>query len=447
MGPTTNLKVFPMTDPQIGVLGIAILFVLIALRVPLAVALISVPFVGIWHLVSWQAALGSLKIIPYNFAASWALSSVPMFLLMGYVAYHAGVTRGLFKAARMWLSWVPGGLAVASIFGASGFSAVTGSSVACAAAMGRIAVPEMLKSKYDPGLATGVVAAAGTIGALIPPSILFIIFGIMAVVPVGQLFIGGAVAGLMTALSYIVVVIIWSLLKPGVAPRLQEKYTLREMLGALGEVWPVALLVILVFTGLFAGFFTPTEAGAVGAFLCTMIALLQRQLTWDKFWRSVRESFSTSAAIFAIAIGANLLSRFVAISGADDYIRDAFAFTQGNYVLLVFTIAAIYLILGCFLDPLGAMLLTLPIMLPIIEANNLSMLWFGVLLGKLLEVGMITPPVGLNVFVLKSVVGKAIPIGTIFRGVAFFLLADVVVITLMIAFPQIILFLPALMSG
>lgn len=436
-----------MTDPQIGVLAIGILFVLIALRIPLAVALISVPFAGIWYLVGWKAALGGLKIIPYNFAANWALSSVPMFLLMGYVAYHAGVTRGLFKAARMWLSWMPGGLAVASILGASGFSAVTGSSVACAAAMGRIAVPEMLKSNYHPGLATGVVAAAGTIGALIPPSILFIIFGIMATVPVGQLFIGGAVAGLLTAASYIVVVLIWATLKPGVAPRSTEKFTLGEMLGSLGEIWPVALLVILVFTGLFAGFFTPTEAGAVGASLCTLIAVLQRTLTWEKFWLSVKEAFLTSAAIFAIAIGANLLARFVAISGADDYIREIFAFTQGNYFALMLAITVIYLILGCFLDPLGAMLLTLPIMLPIVQAEGLSMLWFGVLLGKLLEIGMITPPVGLNVFVLKSVVGDSIPIGTIFRGVMFFLLADLVIVSLMIVFPQAILYFPALMAG
>jgi tripartite ATP-independent transporter DctM subunit len=435
-----------MTDPEIGMLAIVGLFVLIALRVPLAVALISVPFAGIWYLVGWKAALGSLKIIPYNFAANWALSSVPMFLLMGYVAYHAGVTRGLFKAARMWLSWMPGSLAVASILGASGFSAVTGSSVACAAAMGRIAVPEMLRSNYQPGLATGVVAAAGTIGALIPPSILFIIFGIMAQVPVGQLFIGGAVAGILTALSYIVVVIVWATLKPSVAPQLAEKFPFAEMVASLGEIWPVLLLVVLVFSGLFAGFFTPTEAGAVGASLCILIAMMQRQLTWEKFRLSIEESFSTSAAIFAIAIGANLLGRFVAISGADDYIRDVFAFTQGNYVLLMLAIVVIYLILGCFLDPLGAMLLTMPIILPVIEGEHLSLLWFGILLGKLLEIGMITPPVGLNVFVLKSVVGDAIPIGVIFRGVVYFLLADIVVVTILIAFPEFVLYFPALMT-
>ena len=435
-----------MTDPEVGILAIAALFVLIGLRVPLAVALITVPFLGIWHLVSWKAALGSLKIIPYNFAANWSLSSVPMFLLMGYIAYHSGITTGLFKAARMWLGKMPAGLAVASILGCSGFAAVTGSSVACAAAMGRIAVPEMLKNRYDPSLATGTVAAAGTIGALIPPSILFIVYGIMAQVPVGQLFVGGAVAGILTAISYIAVVLIWATVSPKVAPRTTETFTYPQMFKVLLEVLPVLLLIFLVFAGIFGGFFTPTEAGAVGAALCGLIALAQRRLTWEKFRLSVVESFSTSAAIFAIAIGANLLGRFVALSGADDYIRDLFAFTHSNFVLLMIAIVAIYLILGMFLDPLGALLLTLPIILPVVQDQNLSLLWFGVVLGKLLEIGMITPPVGLNVFVLKSVVGDEIPIGQIFKGVAYFLLADIFVVSILMAFPQTILYLPSLMQ-
>jgi tripartite ATP-independent transporter DctM subunit len=435
-----------MTDAVFGLLAIGGLLLLIGLRVPLAAALITVPFLGLWHLLGWNAAMGSLKIIPYNFAANWALSSVPSFLLMGYIAYHCGITTGLFKAARVCLARLPAGLAVASIFGCSGFAAITGSSVACAAAMGKISVPEMLKSGYHPGLATGTVAAAGTIGALIPPSILFIIFGIMAQVPVGELFIGGAVAGILTAISYIAVVTIWATVDPSVAPRSAERHSYAEMGKALLEVGPVLLLILLVFSGIFMGFFTPTEAGSVGSVLCILIAWFNKQLTWERFKTSVVESFSTSAAIFAIAIGASLLGRFVAISGADDYIRDLFSFTQSNYLLLMLSITVIYLILGCFLDPLGAMLLTLPIILPIIEAEKLNLVWFGVLLGKLLEIGMITPPVGLNVFVLKSVVGDAIPIGTIFRGIVYFLLADLVVVAILIGFPGFVLYFPELMK-
>lgn len=435
-----------MTDAMFGVACIGGLFILIGLRVPLAAALITVPFLGLWHLLGWKAALGSLKIIPYNFAANWALSSVPSFLLMGYIAYHCGITTGLFKAARVCLARLPGGLAVASILGCSGFAAVTGSSVACAAAMGKISVPEMLKSGYHPGLATGTVAAAGTIGALIPPSILFIIFGIMAQVPVGDLFIGGAVAGILTSISYMAVVVGWATIDPSVAPRTSERYTFLEMGKALLEVGPVLLMIGLVFSGIFVGFFTPTEAGSVGSVICIAIAYFNRQLTWERFKTSVIESFSTAAAIFAIAIGANLLGRFVAISGADDYIRELFAFTQSNYVLLMLAITGIYLILGCFLDPLGAMLLTLPIVLPIIEAEKLNLVWFGVLLGKLLEIGMITPPVGLNVFVLKNVVGDAISIGTIFRGIVWFLVADLVVVTILIAFPELVLYFTNMMK-
>jgi tripartite ATP-independent transporter DctM subunit len=341
---------------------------------------------------------------------------------------------------------MPGGLAVASILGCSGFAAVTGSSVACAAAMGRIAVPEMLKNKYDPGLATGTCAAAGTIGALIPPSILFIIFGIMASVPIGELFAGGAAAGLLTAASYIAVVVIWATLKPSVAPRVIEPNLRHELLASLRETGPVVLLAALVFGGLFGGFFTPTEAGAVGSILCAGIAAMNRMLTWDSIKRSVEESFATSALIFAIAIGANLLARYMAISGADDFIRELFAFTSSSKLMLLLTIVVIYLILGCFLDPLGAMLLTMPIILPLVAREQIDLVWFGIFLGKLLEIGMITPPVGLNVFVLKGVVGDSISLGTIFRGVMYFLVADMVVVWIMIAFPEVIMYWPSLVS-
>lgn len=435
-----------MTDPQIGLLALLVLTVLIALRVPLAVALISVPFFGIWHHMGWTAAIGSLKIIPYSFAANWQLSSVPMFLLMGYLAYHTGITAGLFRAARILLHWMPGGLAVASVLGCSGFAAVTGSSVACAAAMGRIAVPEMLKHNYDPGLATGTLAAAGTIGALIPPSILFIIFGIMASVPVGELFAGGAAAGLLTAGLYILLIVIWVTLKPSAAPRSHEENVSAELWVALRETGPVVLLAALVFGGLFVGVFTPTEAGAIGSALCAIIAAHKKLLTKENFKLSVVESFTTSSAIFAISIGANLLGRYMAISGTDAYIRELLDFTASSTALLLAAIIIVYLILGCFLDPLGAMVLTMPILLPMVREHGINLIWFGVFLGKLLEMGMITPPVGLNVFVMKSVVGDRISIGTIFKGAAPFLIADFFVLAVMIAFPQVVLYLPTLVS-
>ena len=428
-----------MTDPQVGIFAIGILFVLIALRVPIAVALTGVPFFGIWYLINMKAAVGALKVIPYSFAANWLVSSVPMFLLMGYLAYHTGITKGLFNAARIWMSRLPGGLAIASVMGASGFAAVTGSSVACAAAMGRIAVPEMLKHKYDAGLATGTVAAAGTIGALIPPSILFIIFGVIASVPIGDLFVGGAVAGLMTAFSYIVVILLRAGLTPGLVPKVTEHFPLAVRLKVLLEITPVLILALLVFGGLFSGLFTPTEAGAIGATFCALIAFFRGTLSWTAIKASVSESLTTTAAIFVIAIGANLLSKFVAISEADKLISDMVVAAGSSQAMLMFGIVVIYLILGMFLDPLGAMLLTMPIILPVVRDAGMDMVWFGVVLAKLLEIGMITPPVGLNVFVLKSVVGDEVSIGTIFRGVMYFLLADMVVVWLLIAYPDIVL--------
>ncbi len=435
-----------MTDPQVGVLFIIILLCLLALRVPIGAALVAVPFAGIWVMFGWNPAIGALKAIPYSFAASWQLSSVPMFLMMGFLAFHTGITKGLFQAARVWLSRLPGGLAVASVFGAAGFACVTGSSVACAAAMGRIAVPEMLRQGYDDRLATGTVAAAGTIGALIPPSILLILYGIIAQVPINALFIGAVGAGVLTAVSYVAVIIIWSLLRPSVAPRLQETFTMGDRLRILMKVMPVLILAALVFGGLFAGIFTATEAGAVGAVLCALIAAFSGSLTWRRFRLSLTESFTVTAAIFVIAIGANLLGRFVTLSGADSYIADTIVGLASNTALLLIGIVVIYLILGMFLDPVGAMLLTLPILLPVARTTGFDLIWFGVIVAKLLEIGMITPPIGLNVFVIKNVVGDKITLGRIFQGVTYFLVADVLVVTLLLSFPQIVQWLPSMLN-
>lgn len=437
---------FPLTDVQIGIAGISILFLLILLRVPIGVSLIGVSFGGIWVLVGERAAWGALGIIPYSFAATWQLSSVPMFLLMGYLCFHAGLTKGLFDAARVWLSALPGGMAIATVFGAAGFAAVTGSSVACAAAMGRIAVPEMLRQGYDTSLATGTVAAAGTIGALIPPSILMIMFGIIAEVPISQLFLGGIGAGLLTGFGYAIVITIRATLQPEAAPRLTERVPLSERVRALKEIWPVLLLVIGVFGGLFSGIFTPTEAGAVGAFLSFIIAALKGSLSFQNFRNALLETLLTTGALFIIAIGASMLTRFLAFSGAGDYLSALVAAMGADELLLLLGISLIYLVLGMFLEPLGAMLLTLPILLPIIESTGFSLVWFGVLLTKFLEIGMITPPVGLNVFVIKGVVGDLASTTTIFRGIMWFLVADLIVVMLLIGFPQITLFLPGLLN-
>lgn len=433
-----------MTDLQIGFAYIGILLVLLLIRVPIGVSLIAVSFAGLGTLLNWKIAWGTLGVVPYHFASSWLLSSVPAFLFMGFLCYHTRLTEGLFQAARVWLARLPGGLAVASIFGCAGFAAVTGSSVACSAAMGKIAVPEMMRNRYSAELATGTVAAGGTIGALIPPSILMILYGVIAQVPVKDLFLGGVGIGLLTVAAYCAVIMLRVLLRPELAPRTEEMPTRQDRLRALAETWPVILIAVGVFGGLFSGVFTPTEAGAMGGFLSLVVALLKGTLTWKALRMSVLETVTTTAALMIIAIGASMLTRFLALSGVGDALSDAILSLGSDPVVVIVLICLVYLVLGMILEPIGAMLLTLPIVLPVIDETGYSLLWFGVLLTKLLEVGMITPPIGMNVFVINSVVGKLASLGTVFRGVIWFIVVDLLLIALLIAFPGIALVLPGL---
>lgn len=435
-----------MTDVQIGLSGLGLLIVLILMRVPIGVSLIGVSFGGLWILMGWRVAWGALGIIPYQFSANWVLSSVPMFLLLGFICYHARLTQGLFNAARLWLSGLPGGLAIAAVFGSAGFAAVSGSSVACSAAMGRIAIPEMLKHRYHPELATGTVAVAGTIGALIPPSIIMILYGIIAQTPIKGLFLGGIAAGVLTTIGYILVILVRVKLKPELAPHVSEKVSTAEKLAALKETWPVLLIMVGIFGGMFGGIFTATEAGAIGAFLAVLVALVKRSLTWENFRNAILETLLTTGSLLIIAIGASLLTRFLGLSGAGDYLSETLIGITSNPAYIMVGIVLIYLLLGMFLEPIGAMLLTLPIVLPLVDSAGFSLLWFGVVLTKLLEIGMITPPIGMNVFVIKGVVGKLVSTTAIFRGIAWFLVMDLVVLVALIVFPSIILVLPEMVG-
>jgi tripartite ATP-independent transporter DctM subunit len=369
-----------------------------------------------------------------------------MFLLMGYICYHSQLTDGLFRVARAWLSWMPGGLAVASVGAAAGFSAVTGSSLACAAAMGRIAIPEMLRSGYDKGLASGTVAVAGTIGSMIPPSILLLVYGIYAEQPISKLFIAGVLPGLLTALLYSLMIVTRVKLNPKLAPAAAAKVTWSDRFNSFRGTWPVILLIVGVFGGLFGGVFTPTEAGGIGSLLAFVIGFAQRTLTPEKIKMAVMETLVTTGSIFIIAIGAILLTRFLALSGFTAFIAEVVIEGEVSQIALVLGTMAVLLFLGCFLDPIGIMLLTLPVFLPAVEGLHINLIWYGILLTKLLEIGLITPPVGLNVFVVKGIVGNAIPIETIFKGILWFLVADLICVALLVAFPQISLYLPGLIK-
>ncbi|EPX85457.1 TRAP transporter large permease [Salipiger mucosus] len=419
-------------DPiTIGLLALVALLVLIGLRVPIGVSLIAVSVLGIWGIAGLRPAMSMLSTIPYSGSASWTLSSIPMFLLMGYIAYHSGLTRGLFEAARVWWSWLPGGLAIASLAGASGFAAVSGSSVACSAAIGRIAIPEMKRNNYDLRIATGSVAAGGTIGALIPPSILLILFGIQSNSSIHALFLGGLIIGLASLGFYILAVLFVWWRKPERLPRV-EPYTMGDRWKITLEIWPVLLLILAVLGGLFAGIFTATEAGAFGAFMALALGLLRRSLSWSDFRESLVDTILASGALFIIAIGAGLFTRLVAMSGLSREVGMLVESMGLGTTGLLLIIILIYLALGMFLEPIGALLLTLPLFLPLMAAHGVDKIWFGILVAKLLEIGMITPPVGLNVFVIHSVARDYVKLEQIFAGILPFLAADLALIVMML---------------
>ncbi|WP_159585660.1 TRAP transporter large permease [Chelativorans xinjiangense] len=421
---------------------------LIAVRTPIGVALGVVSFAGFWWLRNFNAALGQLREIPYYFAANWDLSAIPMFLLMGSIVYVSGIATALFNAARLWLSALPGGLAVAANAASAGFAAGCGSSVAAAAAMGRLAIPEMLKAGYDKGLASGVVASAGTIAALIPPSILMVLYGIFAETSIVNLLIAGIIPGLMTAVAYTIMIVLRCWRNPALAPRVAHAggNLRRERWRALAEIWPLFVLVLGVIGGLYSGTVTPTEAGAAGALLALAIAVVQGRMTLAKLWRAVREAVMTTAQIFFVGMGALMFTRLLSFSGASAMLTDLVAPLGLDPLAVVLAMTAIYLVLGMFLDPIGIMLITMPVFIPLLKALDLDLVWYGVLVVKFIEIGMLTPPLGFNVFVVSGVAGREIPVTTIFRGVGWFLVCDLIVVTLLIAFPQLALFLPALMN-
>lgn len=435
-----------MSNVAIGFLGLGAGLLLIALRIQIGVAVGIVSFFGIAIILNMKAAWGMLTAVPFNFVGDWNLTAIPMFLLMGYVASSAGLTQGLFQAMRIFLSRMPGGLAIASVGACALMSAASGSSVATASSMARIATPEMLRYRYDPGLATGVVATAGTLGSLIPPSILMVLYGYYAEVSIAKLFIAGVIPGLLSAVMLSVMIVVRVTVKPSLAPRVEESFTAQEKLDAIKEIWPLPVLVFGVLIGIFVGLFTPTEAGAVGAFLALVLALLRGRLTLPVLRDAVVSTLSSTAGIFMVVIGTVLLTRFMALSGVPNFIASELLTLGSSELMIILMVVVLYLLLGMFLDSIGILLLTLPIILPVARDAGIELIWFGVILIKLLEIGLITPPVGLNVYVMKGALGSLVKLQQIFAGVTWFVVAEMITLALIVAFPLLSLWLPALMD-
>ena len=442
-----------MDGTTIGLIAFAAVIALLACRVPIAFALAGVAATGTFLTFAFRTGefLPARAIRPttslvfsnsFDLIHSYDLSMIPLFVALGHIAYRADITTRIYHAARVWLARVPGGVAMASVVGCGGFSAISGSSIACASTMGRICSPEMLRMGYDKRLATASVAAGGTLGSLIPPSVLFIIYGIFTETSISRLFLAGILPGLLSLAGFLLVIYVWVRRDPAAAPLDETALTLADKGRAALAAWPAALLFVIIVGGIYGGVFTATEAAAVCVTAAVAIGFLQGKLTARSLLEALRETCIQTTSIFLIAAAAKIFVAFVALTGAAPAIVGAVAAADLSSVWLLLAVAAIYLLLGMFLDPIGIMVLTLPLMIPLVEAQGLDLIWFGVVIVKLLEIGLITPPVGLNVFVIANVVGDEVPIERIFGGIVRFLSVDVVVLGLIMAFPVISLLIP-----
>jgi tripartite ATP-independent transporter DctM subunit len=431
----------PMT---VGLLGAASVFILIFLGMHIAFAMMLTGFVGITLLSSLDAAVGVPASTMWETASFYSYTVIPLFVIMGSLAGSTGMTRELYSSFEKWSRRAPGGLGVATIGAGGAFAAVSGSSVATAAAMGTVALPEMNRFGYDPKLSTGCVAAGGTLGFLIPPSIGFVVYGMLTEQSIGKLLVAGILPGLLLAACYSAVVVTWALLYPSAAPRNPERVSMRQKIAALSGVKEPLFIFLFVIGGIYAGFFTPDEAGAVGATVLLLVAAFKRKLTREALFSSMTGAIRISVMVLMLVAGANVFSYFMALSTIP--VKAAtwvVGLDVSRYVILTLIIL-VYLILGCFLDAVSMMVLTLPVVMPIILALHFDPIWFGVVAVLMMEAGLITPPMGLNLFTVAGT-AKDVSLETVVRGAFPFLFAIFVVAFLLTAFPQIALVLPQMM--
>ena len=431
-----------MSPVTIGIIGIVFLVILFVLRMPVGFAMALVGLVGFSYLVSLGAGLDILaRDIFYTFS-SYSLTVIPMFVFMGCIASGAGMSKRLYDAGYLILGRLRGGLAMATIVGCAGFAAICGSTNACAAAMGKVSLPEMKRYHYDDSLATGTVSAAGSLGILIPPSTIFIVYGIMTEQSIGKLFIAGVFPGLILAALFIAAVAIVCWRNPSLAPA-GEATSWKEKLDGIAGVGEMLVLFLLVICGLFLGWFSPTQAGGAGAAGALLIGLVRRQLTWESFLNAVKDTLRITCMIMVIVAGAMVFGHFMAVSKIPLVLADWVSALPWPPAAVMAVIVFLYLIGGCFMDSLAMIMLTVPIFYPAVIALGFNPIWFGVIIVLVVEMGVITPPVGINVYVVKGI-ADGVPLETIFKGVWPFLIAEIVMVGILMAFPQIATFLPSL---
>jgi C4-dicarboxylate transporter DctM subunit len=433
-----------MSPGTIAIIGIVLLISLFLLRMPVAYVMTLIGFLGFAYMTSVGGALSILGKDFWVMFSSYTLIVIPMFVFMGTIAFYSGMGGRLYHVAFKFLGQLPGGLAIATCYACAAFGACCGSTNAGAAAMGKVTLPEMKKYHYDPALATGCVASAGSLAILIPPSTILIIYGVLTEESIGKLFAAGILPGILLATLFALTIYIICRRDPNLGPA-GVRATWKERVASLSGVVEMLVLFVLVMGGLFVGWFTPTEAGAAGAAGAMIIALVRRQLSWRGFVDSLVETTRITAMVFLIVTGATIFGHFMAVTRVPFELSEwVGGLGVSRYVIMGFIIFG-YLIGGCFMDSLALVTLTVPVLYPLILKLGFNPIWFGVIIVLVAEMGVITPPVGINVYVIKGVAGD-VPLETIFRGIFPFLVALIVCTAILIAFPQIALFLPSFMT-
>ena len=432
-----------MSPGTIGVIGIGALFVLLFSGIPVGFLLAILGVIGFSYLATFGAGANLIAKDFFSSFSAYSLTVIPMFIFMGQIAFYSGTSRRLYDFAYKMVGQFRGGLAMATTVACAGFAAICGSTNATAATMGTVALPEMKRYHYDPKLATGSVAAGGSLGILIPPSVIFIVYGIMTQESIGKLFVSGILPGIMLTGLFIMTIYILCRLNPKLAPA-GPKVGWKEKLASLSELIETIVLFVLVMGGLFTGFFTPTEAGAVGAGGALIIAVVRRNLTWQGLKDSILDTTKLSCMVMVIVTGAAVFGHFLAITRIPFNLATWVGGLPLSPTAIIALIIIIYLIGGCFIDSLALILLTVPIFFPVVTSLGFDPIWFGVIIVLVTQIGVISPPLGTNVYIIKGVAGD-VPLSTIFKGVTPFLIAMIICTAIIVAFPQVALFLPGLM--
>jgi len=431
-----------MNEVMIGILGLAVVLLMFLTGIELGFAMAIVGFLGFSIIVSTKAALNLLAKDIFDVFASYGFTVIPLFVLMGQIAFNAGIAKRLYNASYKFIGHIPGGLAMATVAGATAFKAICGSSPATAATFASVAVPEMDRYNYDKKLSTGIVATVGTLGILIPPSVTLIVFGIITEQSIGKLFLAGLIPGLIIAFFFIVIIYGWCKINPALGPR-GEKSTWKERVASLPEVFWVALVFVLVVGGLMQGFFTPTEAGSVGTFAVLLLSVIKRDINFKGFVKSVAESLRTACMVLMLIAGSTILGHFLAVTKIPMIASDwVISLPLNRYVVMVI-ISMIYQMGGSFIDDLAFMILATPIFYPAIIKLGFDPIWFGMIICITVMIGVIIPPVAINVFVVKNI--TKVPFSVIYSGVYPFLISLVVCAALLFLFPQLATFLPSVL--